>query len=666
MNHAALFRKPARIVAPADWIGHIPFAFWIVEATRPALVVELGTVEGNAYFAFCQAVEVEGLHTQCRAFDTWLDQEVLDNLALYNQQHYNAFSQLLRLTCHEALKHVDNHSVDLLHVAGRQAPETLKQIIDSWIPKMSDRGIILIDTPNGLNQEFIASYPCLAFNHSGSLGVLAVGTRQNAAFSEMIAEWKRPEGRQKIQAMFACAGRALESAYRTEQLDKTLQEREHRVSLLETKIRFIEEEAFFLRNELFKLTTSPWWQIRRFIQKTAASIKKRAPTLKNLSSNPSGQSLPHDTEPAEIALATSGNRPSIGLYNDSWSFYGGGENHALSLVPELQQKGTVYLIAETDFDIPDIERYFSLDLSQCKKIVDSRFNTESTRYFDVFINACHRSKLDSRAKTSLYIITFPHRNITRNLIQSYYFLFISEYTKKWSIQQLGSDIKGDIIYPVRMLLYKTDVKPGNKEKVILSVGRFFSGGHCKNQLETVRAFSKVVREHPEAREWKLVLAGGYETSDLHNIMYYHQILTESKHLNVEVLTNISRIELDDLYRKSALYIHAAGLGQSETLHPENHEHFGITVLEATMFGCLPLVYKVGGPAEIVQKIGYGYIYDSMSTMQSLMIQLFDRFSHHHEVYLTESKNISERSKAFVIRESAKPIPCTDKLIERHQ
>ncbi len=51
--------RPDRLVEPDAWIGHIPFAFWIIAAHRPRVLVELGTHIGNSYRRFCQAVATD-------------------------------------------------------------------------------------------------------------------------------------------------------------------------------------------------------------------------------------------------------------------------------------------------------------------------------------------------------------------------------------------------------------------------------------------------------------------------------------------------------------------------------------------------------------------------------------------------------------------------------
>ena len=51
------FHTPDRVVDPPSWLGHTPFAFWIVDALQPTTFVELGCHSGNSYSSFAQAVQ---------------------------------------------------------------------------------------------------------------------------------------------------------------------------------------------------------------------------------------------------------------------------------------------------------------------------------------------------------------------------------------------------------------------------------------------------------------------------------------------------------------------------------------------------------------------------------------------------------------------------------
>ena len=174
------------------WHGHIAFAHWIVSVSTPGLIVELGTHNGSSYFAFCNAVSRLRLSCLCRAVDTWegdahsghYGEDVYESVRYCNEQHYSLFSKLLRMTFDQALEEVCDQTVDLLHIDGLHTYEAVKHDFEIWLPKLSDRGVVLFHDINVRAQDFgvwklwgdlCKIYPNFAFKHSAGLGVLAVG-----------------------------------------------------------------------------------------------------------------------------------------------------------------------------------------------------------------------------------------------------------------------------------------------------------------------------------------------------------------------------------------------------------------------------------------------------------------------------------------------------------
>ena len=189
--NSSMFMRP-RYIAPSAWTGHIPFAFWLTEQCAPNVFVELGTHAGMSYMGFCQAVHDNALKTQCFAVDTWQGDE---HAGLYGDEVYNGlkrdhdvlycgFSQLLRMTFDDALSCFDDGAVDVLHIDGLHSYEAVRHDFETWLPKMSDRGVILFhDTVVRernfgvwrLWSEVSARFPSFEFTHSHGLGVLMVG-----------------------------------------------------------------------------------------------------------------------------------------------------------------------------------------------------------------------------------------------------------------------------------------------------------------------------------------------------------------------------------------------------------------------------------------------------------------------------------------------------------
>jgi hypothetical protein len=99
------------------------------------------------------------------------------------------------MTFDEALQHVPDESVDLLHIDGLHTYEAVKRDYNTWLPKMSERGIILfhdtVVTERGFGvhqlwRELISSFPHFNFEHGCGLGVLAVGKDQPEAVTNFL------------------------------------------------------------------------------------------------------------------------------------------------------------------------------------------------------------------------------------------------------------------------------------------------------------------------------------------------------------------------------------------------------------------------------------------------------------------------------------------------
>lgn len=204
LEHPIIFSTPRRLARVSAWREHIPIAMFLVDAARPRTLVELGTHWGNSYCAFCQAVDELGLDTRCHAVDTWAgdahagsyESEVLNDLRAHHDPLYARFSTLIPSTFDDALDHFSDGSIDLLHLDGYHTYDAARHDVDSWLPKLSDRGVLLMHDVNARRREFgvwrvweelKGEYRHLELFYGHGLGLLAIGGDVPPKIEELLS-----------------------------------------------------------------------------------------------------------------------------------------------------------------------------------------------------------------------------------------------------------------------------------------------------------------------------------------------------------------------------------------------------------------------------------------------------------------------------------------------
>jgi hypothetical protein len=272
---AESYWMPEHVVESA-WLGHGPFAFWVMAAVRPRVLAELGTHNGFSYFAFCEAAERLHLHTRTFAIDTWegddhagfYTEDIYEMVSRVNAERQGHDSTLLRGYFDDFLESFDAGSIDLLHIDGRHGYDDAKHDFESWLPKLSEAGIVLFhdiaEHERGFGvwklwAEVAATYPSFSFEHSHGLGMIAVGPDVPRALQPLFQADAAETTR--IRDFYSGRGERVVAAY------SLLLEREQlRIALVESdrQLQAGRHELNGLRNSVAWKSSAPLrWVIGR-------------------------------------------------------------------------------------------------------------------------------------------------------------------------------------------------------------------------------------------------------------------------------------------------------------------------------------------------------------------------------------------------------------------
>ncbi len=340
-----------------------------------------------------------------------------------------------------------------------------------------------------------------------------------------------------------------------------------------------------------------------------------------------------DPAAAGIALPSREQRPPeptrrlAVLYTPYALYPGGGERYLLTIAQTLRPSHDVLLATPERYSIwriRTIARDLELDLSHVTPIAAR----DLPRYADCDLFIAMGNELYppvvAQGHHAIYHCQFPFpmhpQHVTDNgrFLSGYEAVVVnSAFTARNYRTQAAR--YGELPPPVRVIAPPVpQLAPSGIEREptrILHVGRFSPAGHSKRQDVLVEAFRILTERHP-AVPFELHLAGTVP-ADPSAREYVLAIRKRARDLPVVFHLNTASDELHRLYASAAVYWHATGYDNRGVLNPEVQEHFGISVVEAMSAGCVPMVYRGGGPAEFLEPGSTGYLWETPAELADL-------------------------------------------------
>lgn len=314
----------------------------------------------------------------------------------------------------------------------------------------------------------------------------------------------------------------------------------------------------------------------------------------------------------------------IGFFSPYLDTFGGGERYMLTLASYLSEKYKVDIFWDDQSIKAPLSRFLKIDLSKTtfKKNIFKENKLRKivkTSIYDCLFVLSDGSVPLSFAKKNILHFQVPFHFTDYSLktkfkLKRYKYIICNSYFTKEFIDK-NFNIKSQVIYPPVDI---KSIKQGEKEKIILSVGRFSPHQlHPKKQEVLIEVFKEIYRKDPS---WKLYLVGQAKKADE---KYLRLLKKNSRGYGIKITENLPFKDLKSLYSKASIYWHATGFGEDESKNPEKMEHFGISTVEASAAGAAPVVIGYGGQKEIIDDNKNGLLWVTKAQLFEQTILLIE-------------------------------------------
>lgn len=310
-------------------------------------------------------------------------------------------------------------------------------------------------------------------------------------------------------------------------------------------------------------------------------------------------------------------RTELHIYSPFRLTMGGGERYLLTLASQLSYEYHVSLVFDREYTTGRVNQVCrnlnipKFEFSVCN-LDESR--RKQPRTLIILDNAISPS-IYPHGEKNILICQFPFprlgdslRDTFNNLEAIDAMVAYSEFVSKWIQVRLPERANPLIrIISPAIPAYTNDLQIKDSTK-ILTIGRFFKGGHDKNLDFLSETLRNLNSEIDNERKISLDIVGAVDLDAKGNELI-SKILS-NKDLNVSLHPNASNAVLQTLLHDSSIYWHASGLSVDVNNDPQNCEHFGIAPLEGMSAGLVPFAVNNGGPSSYIQDGHNGFLYDT--------------------------------------------------------
>jgi hypothetical protein len=193
---------------------------------------------------------------------------VLATLQAHNEAKFADFSTLLQTDFDSARGKFADSSIDLLHIDGFHSYEAVKHDFETWLPAMSNRGVVLFHDTRvrecgfgvwRLWEELRAQYDHIEMQHAYGLGILAVGSDLPEAFRSMLAAARSADGFDKFFDTLGLRAELL-AQVKFQQARNAQLEQQHSAAVAQaTELRLeLERQAHRMLAEQVSQNTTDW------------------------------------------------------------------------------------------------------------------------------------------------------------------------------------------------------------------------------------------------------------------------------------------------------------------------------------------------------------------------------------------------------------------------